>query len=237
MIMVSRVLFALTALAILATSTFAADVAERRIIGFSGDGRYFAFEQFGVQDGSGFPYSEIFILDVVNDKWAAGSPFRTRIDDDTKDVNDARAATAGKAADALSSLAIHEAGRLLAANPITESGVNPHQIAFKVAAHAQEVWSLKVNDFTLNAPDCQGLGVDIKGFALILTPGTGPIREMHRDNSIPKSRKCPTGYGISDVIMHDNFNEPTKLVVLIRVMSFGFEGRDARYIAIPAVFN
>ena len=41
----------------------AGDSAERRAMGFSVDGRYFAFEQFGIQDGSGFPYADIFIVD------------------------------------------------------------------------------------------------------------------------------------------------------------------------------
>ena len=52
----------------------AADNAERAVVGFSPDGRYFAFEQYGVQDGSGFPYSEIFVIDLNANKWVKGSP-------------------------------------------------------------------------------------------------------------------------------------------------------------------
>ena len=53
---------------------WAGDYASRHVIGFSADGRYFAFEQYGAQDGSGFPYAEIFIIDTQADSWVAGSP-------------------------------------------------------------------------------------------------------------------------------------------------------------------
>ena len=56
----------------------AADAADRAIIGFSADGRYFAFEEFGIQDGSGFAYANIFVLDLEDDKWVEGSPVRVQ---------------------------------------------------------------------------------------------------------------------------------------------------------------
>ncbi|MBN9059609.1 MAG: DUF2259 domain-containing protein, partial [Rhizobiales bacterium] len=47
------------------TAAMAGDFAERSILGFSPDGGRFAFEEFGIQDGSGFPYSNIFVLDTA----------------------------------------------------------------------------------------------------------------------------------------------------------------------------
>jgi predicted secreted protein len=35
------------------------DYADRTILGFSPDGGIFAFEEFGVGDGSGYPYATI----------------------------------------------------------------------------------------------------------------------------------------------------------------------------------
>jgi len=67
-------LIALLLFACSAIAAQAGDYAERRIIGFSANGKYFAFQQFGVQDGSGFPYSEIFIINTDTDTWAGGSP-------------------------------------------------------------------------------------------------------------------------------------------------------------------
>ena len=43
----------------------AGDRAVIDFIGYSADSRYFAFEEFGIQDGSGFPYSSIYIIDLA----------------------------------------------------------------------------------------------------------------------------------------------------------------------------
>ena len=50
----------------------AGDRALIDLIGYSEDGRIFAFEEFGIQDGSGFPYSNIYVVDLPADKWAYG---------------------------------------------------------------------------------------------------------------------------------------------------------------------
>ncbi len=51
------------------------DAAARRIIGFSPDGRYFAFEQYGTLDWERirFGYSEIAILDTQTDQFVGGT--------------------------------------------------------------------------------------------------------------------------------------------------------------------
>ncbi len=216
----------------------AGDYAERRIIGFSVNGAYFAYEQFGVQDGSGFPYSDIFILNVASDTWAGGSPFRTRLDDDTQGVNAARTVSRNSAASALVSLGIQDAGRLLAANPITESGADAHQLTFRPTPQFSAEWRLDMNEYPMTASGCSGFESDIRGFALVLARDGGqPSLNMHEDTSIPSSRKCPIGYGISDVIIHGDYNAPSQLIVLVRVLSVGFEGPNMRYIAIPAIIN
>lgn len=101
--------------------SFAGDYASRNIIGFSTDGQYFAFEQYGVQDGSGFPYSEIFIIDAAQDKWVAGTPIRKRIDDENATLGQVREQAQKAAAPILSTLNISEPGEHLASNPRAEA--------------------------------------------------------------------------------------------------------------------
>ena len=67
----------------LAGPAVAGDFAERRIIGFSQGGERFAFEEFGVQAGSGFPYSNIFVIDTATDGWVAGTPLRIQVKEDS----------------------------------------------------------------------------------------------------------------------------------------------------------
>lgn len=72
-------MFALATGAVLAFATataMARDAAARRIIGFSPDGRYFAFERYGQLDAgtSASGYSEIDIIDTRSDESIGGKP-------------------------------------------------------------------------------------------------------------------------------------------------------------------
>src|SRR5690606_36811639 len=42
------------------TPAFAGDTASLDVLGYSPDGKVFAFEEYGIADGSGFPYSNIY---------------------------------------------------------------------------------------------------------------------------------------------------------------------------------
>ena len=59
-------------------TAFAGDFADRELLGFSRDGAYFAFEEFGVLDGSGIPYSNIYVVEVDKDAWIDGTPIRLK---------------------------------------------------------------------------------------------------------------------------------------------------------------
>ena len=60
------------ALAALPVPAAAGEFAQVDLLGFSRSGSHFAFEEYGVQDGSGFPYSNIYVIDVGDDSWVPG---------------------------------------------------------------------------------------------------------------------------------------------------------------------
>ena len=68
----------------------AADASDRAIIGFSLDGGHFAFEEYGVQDGSGFPYADVYIINLETDEWVKGSPIRVVVRDEQATAHTAR---------------------------------------------------------------------------------------------------------------------------------------------------
>ncbi len=76
--------------AVAATPARAGDTAELSILGFAADGSVFAFEEYGVQDGSGFPYANRFYIETATDSFVAGTPIRVRIDDESASVDYAR---------------------------------------------------------------------------------------------------------------------------------------------------
>ncbi len=219
------------------TIAFAGDYAERAILGFSLDGRYFAFEQFGVQDGSGFPYSEIFVIDLVQDNWVDGTPIRVRVENEEADISEARQSSHGQVQPLLQQYGIWHSGRLIASAPVTEVYQDPYEVSFRRYHFDSSTNDIRTALLTIEdrpAPsDCAGLGDDFKGFSLrVRNDTTNDTTLVHQDNSIPGSRGCPLDYGISDIIVYPAFDQAQVVVALINVFTYGFEGSDRRYIAI-----
>ena len=227
-----RLLTLIAAMCLGAATANAGDYADRVIIGFSPDGAYFAFEEYGVQDGSGFPYSSIYLIETATDSWVPGTPIRVFVDDETATLDSVRAAAYDQALPALTQYAVGLPGRQLVHNPITEL-TNPHNAEFLLRALAplqSEGWSLWIDDVPLPS-DCPDFGDPFVGFDLWLKSPSGAALRLNHDTTIPESRSCPLGYSIADVIAFER-PQDTVLIVLLNLFRLGFEGPDRRFLAI-----
>ncbi len=220
-----------------ASTALAADSAERGIIGFSPDGKWFAFEQFGIQDGSGFPYHDIYIVDVHNDTWAPGTPIRVRIDNETATAHQAWQQARTAAAPELAKRKIIHRGHVLASNPVTEVDPTPNEVSFFVHRNwtgPQDPYRLSLQTFVLPKPEnCAYADGQMRGLALRLKTNNEAAQEVYRDTALSKSRGCAHDYQIADVIIHEERLKPERLIVLLHVFTQGFEGADARFLAVP----
>lgn len=219
-------------------AAWAGDVAEREVIGFSSDGGMFAFEEFGIQDGSGWPYSTIYVVDTRRNAWVEGTPIRVRIEDEKAALATARAEAMAKAGEALRRAAIQPGrkGTLLASNPVTEVSSDPMSVTVVprvIVPPSDERINFEIRAFDLADAACEQY-TGVVGLAARMRIGDGEPVTLHRDKRIPKSRACPTGYSISDVIAYEPGADQILLVLLVNVFSYGFEGPDRRFIAIPA---
>ncbi len=220
----------------------AADAAERAILGFSPDGRWFAFEQYGVQDGSGAPYADIFVIDLDLDQWADGTPIRVLLNNESDNqprLSVARATAEAEAAPVLARLGIGEPGIVLGSNPPTEVNEEAYQLTvyehYNLKGPEHEL-SFNLQTFDAEgAEPCPDPAQKPKGFGLTVARGFERRHVLHRDSLIPASRGCPVGYGIADIIRYDP--DPTgkspRIVALVHVYRTGFEGADVRFIAVP----
>ena len=214
----------------------AGDTANVSVLGFSEDGKIFAFEEYGVQDGSGFPYANRFYIDTETDRFITGTPVRIRIDDEGASPDDARA----KAALAGSKIA-HDAtlanGFTVAENAVTELSANPHEVTFlprPVFPPIDDPVGLRLEEIDFKTSDnCLGFDT-LKGFRLSRfapdTPGSEHV--LSTDSDIPASRNCPIGYGIGKVVTHYPESGEAVMAVVIAVKRVGFEGPDYRWIAV-----
>ncbi len=222
-------------------SARAGAAADLEIYGISSHGDFIAFELFGWQDGSGFPYSEIFVLDVRTDSWVKPSPFRRvdEIDEENGyDPADALAETRTRNQQAAHALldktSIFGMGKTVAFNPATELGSNPYHI--KVAPRlpllaGETSLDLTLSEYPLQNAECAGYGVETKGFRLTMV-SSGISRTLNSDTSVPKSRRCPFSYRIERVFTFYPEKGPAVFAIFVQMESLGFEGPDRRYLAI-----
>ncbi|MFN3248470.1 DUF2259 domain-containing protein [Roseibium album] len=225
----------------LANPALAGDTAEAEIYGFSSHGDFFAFEQYGTQDGSGFPYSEIFVLDVIGDTWVKPSPFR-RLDevdetngyDEEQVLNETRERNQEAARSLLQDKGIFGKGKTVAFNPPTELTANPYKmvVAPRLPLVSGETSiELTLTEYPLKNSVCAGYDVNTKGFRLTMV-NNGVTRTLNDDTSVPDSRRCPFAYRIERFFTYYPDQAPPVFAILIQMESLGFEGPDRRYLAI-----
>jgi predicted secreted protein len=220
----------------------AGDYARTEILGFSADGGHFAFEEYGIQDGSGFPYSNIYVIDTSQDSWVPGSPFRLRerIDDsqplDLEDLlRETRARNRETARAVLEATGIDGRGDTVAHNPPTEKFADRYLMVASTVRESPDFGTpldLRMSVFPLDAKSCPSGFGKTQGFRLTMTEGQDE-RLLNDDKSLPESRGCPLDYRIERLVTYrKSWNDTPYFAVLVLVESIGFEGKDGRYLAI-----
>jgi predicted secreted protein len=215
----------------------AGDTSSLNVLGYSPDGKVFGFEEYGIADGSGFPYANVFLIDIAADKFLPGTPIRVQVEEDAP-LSQVRKTARAKAAPLLEKYRLEDnPGVIVAYNPPSELDSDPYRLRFKSFVSAPphgytNALALKVKDFPVPA-SCSGFADSYKGFTLTLTEHEGRpgATVVHDDKGVPASRLCPLDYSIGAVVSSE-IREGT-MIAMILVHSYGFEGPDRRWIAVP----
>jgi len=228
----------------LATPALAGDRAGIDFLGYSDDFRYFAFEEFGIQDGSGFAYANVHLLDLGSDSWVKGAPIRVRVDDESVTLPQVRADARAQARPLLEQYAISGPVDILALHGDGAVDVDFSQLTAGWPGYGMsepgQAFQLTLESFPAPGDSACADYTDepVAGFALRYSRD-GASAELHRDASVPKSRGCALAYRLYGVVApFDSFaafnTDPTTgLVAIVSVYSLGFEGPDRRFIAVP----
>lgn len=221
----------------------AGDYAFFERIGFSKDGRYFAFEEFGEQDGSGFSYANIYVIDLMTDRWAPNTPIRIAPKDELTTMAEARAFARQKAEDLD---VLHDfgtnPGHLLYARGMNEaySAGSTARISIPGSMHpknTRESFELVLTSFPFEDTDGSGCP---HGFELTRITADGRPTVIHKDKKPVKSRGCTFDYQLVR-FFYPGLYKPDGAadfgVAVISYTRYGFEGADRRFIALPVPFN
>ncbi|MBN9309201.1 DUF2259 domain-containing protein [Devosia sp.] len=227
-------------LALLASPALAGDAAAIDPIGFSADGRYFAYEEYGVQDGSGFPYDSIFLVDLIADKWV-GTPVRVRLDDETATLDAARQQALSEAKAMLDKAGLVMPAQPLLMNADGEVGASGMEVGFGMFGNGldapRDPFTLRLETFASTTTEpCASYSMEgpVRGFALTLTDSAGNTAEVYRDAAVPASRGCVSDYRIHAIFSPFPFGvSASPLVAVIAAYSLGFEGPNRRFVTVP----
>jgi len=215
------------------------DEATLHFIGFSPDGQYLAFEQFGWYDGSGFPYSEIVFVNVPKNSFVC-TPILVSLDEDEWDES-ARDRAREHAHERFLDLGIIEGntGYHLKTQARHEPDIDPHFVRlsgsdlpldslgkyFQYAVRLTEIEYDIPDDLPLAYGPPQMLELSIEAPDIL-----DPLI-LQRDSELPSRRANVLSYHISDVYLYRH-EENTYIAVFISYMQPGFEGPDFRYMVV-----
>lgn len=228
-------------LALTSASALAGDRALIDFIGFSPDAKYFAFEEFGIQDGSGFAYSNIFVVDLETDTWLDGTPIRVRTEDENKPLLQVRSEANSEAIKIIADKEIFVPAEIIALVGDGAVDADAQNLAFGLPGYergtVQEERLLTLKTFPLKSSEDCDLWFDTpsQGFELTLAGGeTSAV--IHRDETLPKSRGCVLDYRLYGVVIPGLDAPQGTGVAIVSSYPGGFEGPDRRFLAVPFAF-
>ena len=235
------VLSILLKLALIATA-HSGDFAYEQVIGFSKDGRYFGFEEYGVQDGSGFPYSNIFIIDLETDTFAPSTPVRLLKKNETASLASVRWEVKSNAKDILRKYKLNHPAVVAYARGLGDFADSSEGLSAPITSRVvlptnTDPTEGKGDYFDLvlkhiPVPSAGKCPIDTIGFQMEKVDPNGKRRFVHRDEKIFMSRGCPLKYRLSRIYLPAH-RSGDFAAALISVFQLGFEGPDRRFVVFP----
>ena len=228
------------AIALSASPALAGDRANLNILGYSEDGRYFAFEEYGVHDGAGGNYSSIYVIDLPADKWTYGLPFTVEEGGDTEDtppLAQTRAKALAKAQEKLKPLKVGTPVEILVLlgdgvpDADGKSMVFANTTCCSPGATEDGRFTLTLETFPAKLNEDYCTDMESVGYSLAFNDGA-TTTILHQDgNTLPKSRGCTLDYRLYAVVAP--FAGKGSTVAIISSYPFGFEGPDRRFLVVP----
>jgi predicted secreted protein len=206
------------------------DADELKALGFSPDGRYFAFEQHGATEGAA--YSVTTVIEVTTGRPVKGS--RTSYgDEERKRLAKTRAATAKQ----IKRLKITPKGfmtvsvRGIDIEPFEEALVK--SFALPGSWFGPETW-LVLRQFKLVAQRCKDTNGSPVGFALALERKDSPTIQLSHETAIPASRGCPTRYRVAEAHTRRLSDGAAALAVIVQEFTPDVGGQNRGFMAVTS---
>jgi len=217
------------------SSARAGDLASLEFWGFSPDGRFLTFEQFGTMDGSGFPFSRLAVVNVP------GNIFVDYAEKVVKEgiVLNERTYTAQTLAQSLKRTGVRRGltGTLVFQKGPVLEGDSDYSLTLTSADLPKAAkFTLDGKDYTLElterpAPpitdDCREYAQFPAALLELKLSSGATSRVIQKDVRLPNTRKCVYSYGIARI-----YRYRSSVAVFLRTLSPGFEGPNLGWMVV-----
>ena len=241
-----KIIITLVLTLLITCPVLAGDYATLNFIGFSKDGKYLAFEEYGTTDGSGWPYSNVFVIDVEKNSFAT-TPVRIMIERDgaTEVQARTRAKTAAVAALRKHGIIDRNTGSLVVSRLFTDltlrnAGKND-DATMQTINFAEIIGSMyRAGDYELvmrskevTSKECDKFGEPARLIEIQLKDNEAKSTVMlQKDTALPASRGCPLSYEMQFVYLYQDH-----IAVFVNTFHMGFEGPDMRFMVVTGKFK
>jgi len=215
--------------ALVPRAAMAGDTAEVKVLGFSPDGRYFAFEQRGT-DGGG-TYSMTMAMEVADNRQVKGGSISYG-DDDRSQLKKAGTTTRRLLRRLRISARDYKTVSLRGIDVEPFEDASLKSLALPGGWFGPESW-LVLQQFKM-AQRCQKTKANPIGFGLTLKRKNAPAVQLSHDVTIPSSRGCPTHYRVVEAHARRLKDGPVALAVIVQNFAPGFDAKNRNFIAVTA---
>ena len=217
-----KLLIALCLALFIAPLAHAAEASHLELIGFSKNGAYVAFDQFGTYDGRGTPYIHTSFVSVKNNRLEV--ELKTEVDVEGVTVAQLRAKAKMQIAAAMKKygIVVGNQGRFIGVTP-------PHRYTTVSEFFALDsTYGLSIaSKPAVNTGD---LCTEAPQLLIVKLTVSGKTRDLQRDARLPASRACAYGYEMRSAHLYGR-----SLAVFVSYQTRGFEGADSRWMIVTTL--
>lgn len=208
------------------------------LIGYSENGRYLAYETFGLGGPEGLAHAAVHVLDLAERRWVIGSPIEVTAGNPQLGLAELREQVRDRSHFLIEDLNIHRPAVLAAMVGDGAASDDPHTLSFGIPqpdggpVDAPVELQLAAYDVVASSPCETRMQGSPIGFSLNMH-SFGENSAIYADGPLPRSRDCPEQYRLMAVVLPFEAVDMEHAVVLVSMRTITAEGPRRGFVPVP----
>lgn len=208
------------------------------LIGYSENGRYLAYETYGLVGPEGLARATVHVLDLIERRWVIGSPIEAAASGPGPALAELRRQARDRSRFLIEDLNIQRPAVLAAMVGDGATEADPHSLSFGVPqpdgapVSAAVQLELAAYNVIASAPCANRMEGSPLGFSLHMH-SFGQNAAVYADGPLPRSRDCPNQYRLMAVIVPFEATDMAHAVAIVSMRTITAEGTERGFVPVP----